>query len=96
MHRRIGARAHRVTRVTPEQNMSKPHRQCESGVAEGDRQNMNGQPEIITQYRHKGIDARRHGDRHLMDKQKGDDRHWQRRQQIDGGAVPGEKNRAEE
>ena len=62
----------RIARITPEQDVSKSHRERERRIAERNRQHVNCEPEIIAQHRHERIDARRHGDRHLMDEQQRD------------------------
>ena len=73
MHRRVSTRAARIARIAEEQDVTETHCQGEGGVAERNREDVNGEPEIIAQHRHQRIDARRHGDRHLMHQQERDE-----------------------
>src|SRR5215471_16598299 len=45
MHRRIRSRGCRISRVSPEKNVSETHRERESCVTQSDGKHMNGQPE---------------------------------------------------
>jgi hypothetical protein len=68
MHRLIGAGQDGIARVTPEEDVAEAHGQREGSVAQGDGEDVNGQPEIIAQDRDKRIDAGGHRDRQLMNK----------------------------
>ena len=92
MHRRILARCRGIARVSPQQDMPKTHCQRERRVAQRDGKHMNGEPEIIAQHWNQRLDARWHRDRHLMHKQKCDERDRQCRKQIDGRPVTREKD----
>src|ERR1700731_4632526 len=95
MHRLIGARRNWIARVAEKEDVPEAHREREGGVAQRDREDVDGEPEIIAQDRDERVDARGHGDRHLMNEDQRDERDRQRGQEINRRAITREKDHPE-